>query len=151
MGKTKQTKRPSEVPKKTIAKVEVSYENQIPAWVFDKIDRNGKFAFSIDREDFNLHEVLDKMISYSSMTWGQMKLQTHDDGKSKHHYLDVGDLSKEARDRLTAMHMEDCSDQIYSIALQNTLRIIGLREKDRFHVLWYDPKHEVCPSKKKNT
>ena len=49
------------------------------------------------------------------------------------------------------MQLEESSDQLYSIALQNKLRIVGLRDKDRFHVLWYDPEHEVCTSQKKYT
>lgn len=151
MNRNKQTKKSSEAQKKTTAKADVSYENAIPAWAFDKIDRNGKFAFCIDRADFDLREVLEKMISYSSMTWGDMRRQTHDDRKSKHHFLDIRDLSKEALERLEAMRLEEYSEQLYSIALQNTLRIVGLRDRDRFHVLWYDPHHEVCPSTKKHT
>lgn len=150
MGRSKQTKKSRSNPEKKTVKNEVSYDEIIPAWMFDKIDRNGKFAFDIERPDFNHHEFLDKMISYGTMTWAQLEKQTHD-GKSKHHYLDADKLSKEAQDRLTAMCLEESSDQIYSIALQNRLRVVGLRDRDKFHVLWYDPEHGVCTSTKKHT
>lgn len=51
------------------------------------------YAFDVNRPDFDHKEVLGKMINYSSMTWGEVKRQTHDDGKSKHHFLAPGSLS----------------------------------------------------------
>lgn len=146
--KTKKNKSPIE--KKTVRE-EVSCEGKVPAWMFDKIDKSGKFAFDISRQDFDHRKFLDKMVSYSSMTWAELKSQTHDDGKSKHHFLSVDDLSRDAQKRIEAMHLEEDSDRLYSIALENKLRVIGLRERDRFHVLWYDPQHDVCPSEKKHT
>lgn len=44
--------------------------------------------------------------------------------------------------------MEDLTDSIFSFALMNKLRIIGIRQGDYFYVLWYDPKHEVYPVKR---
>ena len=60
-------------------------------------------------------------------------------------------MSKEAADRIRAKELDEYSDAIFSFALQNKLRVIGIREDEHFHVLWYDPEHEVCPSKKKKT
>lgn len=151
MAKQKQIKRPQGNAAKTTVKNGVSYEDITPAWMFDKIDRNGKFAFDINRNDFEHREFLEKMISYATMTWAQLRRQTHDDGKSKHHYLDADKLSKAAQERLADMHLEENSDQVYSIALKNKLRIVGLRDKDKFHVLWYDPEHDVYPPTKKHT
>lgn len=118
-------------------------------WVFDKIDLSGKFAFDLNRQDFKHKEILGKQIEYNGMTWIEAKQQTHDrTGKSKHHYLAEGTLSKEAADRLKARHLENYSDSIFSFALQNKLRVVGYRENEFFHVLWYDPGHEICPSTK---
>lgn len=40
---------------------------------------------------------------------------------------------------------------IFSFALQNRLRIVGIRENEYVHVLWRDPDNEICPSKKHHT
>lgn len=120
-------------------------------WMFDKIDRAGLYAFDVNRTDFLHKEVLGKIIDYGNMTWGEVMRQTHDDGRSKHHFLAPGSLSKEAAGRLKAKELEEFSDYIFSFALQNRIRIIGIRSDEKFHVLWYDPGHEVCPSKKKHT
>ena len=119
--------------------------------MFDKIDRSGNYAFDVNREDFDHKEVLGKMVDYSSMTWGEVKRQTHDDGKSKHHFLTPGSLSKGAVERLKAKDLEEFSDYIFSFALQNKIRIVGIRNGEKFHVLWYDPNHEICPSKMRHT
>lgn len=37
---------------------------------------------------------------------------------------------------------------IYSFAFNNILRIIGIRDREKFYVLWYDAYHEVYPSSK---
>lgn len=128
-----------------------STDNEHPVWSFDNIDRDGKFAFDVERSDFQHKEVIRKIIDYSSMTWSEIKRQTHDDGKSKHHFIVRDKLSKEANDRFSNKRLEEDSDSIFSFALQNKLRIVGIRRGKVFHVLWYDPNHEVCPSKKKHT
>lgn len=151
MSKYKKTKTSHEKFKRATVKNEIGYENAVPVWMFDKIDRNGKFAFDLKRKDFEYCEFLDKMIAYTTMTWSRLRKQTHDDGKSKHHYLEAGKLSKDAQKRLEAMHLEENSDQIFSMALRNKLRIVGLRDRDKFHILWYDPQHEVYPSTKAHT
>ncbi len=151
MGKRKQAKKLQRESQKATIISQFSSENIVPTWMFDKIDRNGKFAFDIKRKDFDHYEFLDKMLSYATMTWSQLRKQTHDDGKSKHHYLEIDKLSKEARDRLTAMRLEENSDQIFSIALRNKLRVVGLKDNDKFHILWYDPQHDIYPSTKRHT
>lgn len=149
----KKTNRKSTAPgiKRTVQEPRKSTAGEKVIWRFDKIGRAGKFAFDVHRADFKHCEVMEKMIAYSNMTWQEIGQQTHDQGKSKHHFLSVESLSKEAVDRFEAMQLEEYSDAVFSFALQNKLRIIGLREEAHFHVLWYDPGHEVCPSRKKHT
>lgn len=64
MSKYKKTKASQEKFKRTTVKNEIGYENSVPVWMFDKIDRNGKFAFDLKRKDFEYCEFLDKMIAY---------------------------------------------------------------------------------------
>lgn len=83
------------------------------------------------------------------MSWSEIDHQTHDaKGKGKHHFLSAEGLSKQAKERIKAKRLEDQTDAIYSLALQNVIRIIGVREGATFYVVWYDPKHEFYPSKK---
>lgn len=135
--------------KKETVQTSQSSSNSKVIWVFDQIDRAGKFAFDTSRKKFNHKVVLDKMISYSGMTWSEVLSQTHDDGKSKNHLLDYEKLSREAKERIDTLKLNDDNDRIFSFALLNKLRIIGLRDKEKFFVKWYDPWHEFYPSTKK--
>lgn len=119
-----------------------------PVFCFDMIDRDGMFAFDILRDDFNHKLVLEKMIEYGSMTWSQILHQTHDRGKSKNHILDERSIGKEGWERIHKLKMDEYTNQIFSFALQNLTRVIGIRIRDEFHVVWYDSKHLFCPSHK---
>ena len=147
--KPKVTKVAAQNLNKETVQIFYSSDNMKSVWVFDKLDKNGLFAFDLRREDFNHKEFLEKMISYSNMTWREILAQTHDMNKSKHHRLEYESLSAEAQERIRVLELEQDTDRIYSFALQNRLRIIGLRENEKFHVIWYDPDHRFCPSKRK--
>ena len=135
---------------KKIIRDKHSTDNEKIVWMFDMIDRNGKFAFDVCRDDFNHQCVLSKLIDYGNMSWSEIKKQTHDkDNKSKHHFLDIEKLSDEAGKRISALKYDDKTDAIFSLAFTNTLRIIGIREEEKFHIVWYDPFHEFCPSHKR--
>lgn len=137
--------------KHTVKQEGYSTDHKKIIWRFDKIDRSSRFAFDLEREDFDHKEFINKLLSYSTMTWAEAKRQTHDDGRSKNQLLSIESLSKEAVDRFKARKLEDYSDSIFSFSLNNVWRIVGIREDEFFDVLWHDPNHEVCPSKLKHT
>lgn len=147
--KKKQTVKKNSNGKKTTQKISTSNDNQRIIWMFTRIDNDGPFKFSVQRDDFNPTLILDKIINYSSMTWQQILRQTHDKGKSKNHNLDYKGLSAEAKERIKAKQLDDYTECLYSIALNNLIRVVGIREEEKFYVLWYDPKHEVYPSRKR--
>ena len=145
--KEKKTKKSTAPSTKETVLLKKSTDSQTPIWVFDQLDKDGLFRFDLNRSDFNHKEFLDKMISYSNISWIEIKKQTHDQkNKSKHHFLDYDSLSAEAKDRIKRLNLEEDTDRIFSFALQNKLRIIGLRDDEFFHVIWYDPEHNFCPS-----
>ena len=134
---------------KVVSNEKYSTDGRKVQWCFDYLDKGGKFAFNLSREDFDHYEVLEKIIAYSNMTWSEVKRQTHDDGKSKHHFLDLSKISREAVDRISAKRFDGIyDDAIFSFAFQNKLRIIGVRDNEKFHGVWFDPQHEFCPSGK---
>ena len=122
-----------------------------PIWSFDNIDTNGDFAFDLTRDDLNTDFILGKLISYSSMTWQEILRQTHDNGKSKNHELNLDRLSQKAVERIKKKHLNIDVDSLFSFALDNIKRLIGIRKDATFQVIWYDANHEFCPSPKKHT
>lgn len=134
--------------KQVAAGTRYSSDGMTVAWCFDRIDRNGKFAFDVSSSNFDHKEIIDKLISYGSMTWVDLKKQTHDNKKSKHHFLSPDKVSPEALSRIKSLLLEEEVDSVFSFAFQNLLRIVGVRKDEKFYIMWYDPKHEFCPSRK---
>ena len=58
----KNTKRKNIAPgiKRTVQEPQKSTVNQKVIWRFDMIDRVGKFAFNLHRDDFRHYEVMEK-------------------------------------------------------------------------------------------
>lgn len=123
-----------------------STENEFVSWCFDRIDRNGDFAFDIQRDDFDSKFILGKMIAISNMTWRELKRATHDNAKGKNHEIDADNFSAKAKRRFRELQLDEEADALFSIAISNKIRIFGTRRNAEFHPIWYDPNHEVCPS-----
>ena len=134
--------------KQTISSKSASTDNSVIVWSFERIDRNGEFAFDTNRQDFDVKDFLSKLLEFSTMTW--QELFPKDDKKSRHHPLSPESFSKQAIERINFMKLEDETDSIYSLALNGQTRLIGIRKGAIFQVIWYDANHKFAPSKLKH-
>jgi hypothetical protein len=66
-------------------------------------------------------------------------------GNQKNHCVDVKDIIQPAQARLSELNMDD-HEQIYSLRLDGTQRIWGIRQQNYFRLLWFDFGHDLCPS-----
>jgi hypothetical protein len=135
--------------RKTAAREQASTENCKQIWIFDSVDRDGDFRFTVDHIGNKCKDVLDKVIHYSALTWAEIKKETHGSkGKSKHHFLTRGGLdrlSEEARERIERLKLEEDVDNIFSMRFDGKTRVIGLRKDQHFVVKWFDPEHKFYP------
>lgn len=145
---------PKPINERRAAKNKLILENKnksndatIIVWSFARVDRNGEFAFDINRDDFDVGEFLEKLMEFSTMKW--FELFPRDERKSRHHPLSKDSLSKKAEERIKFMHLENDSDSIYSLALGGKKRLIGIRDGAVFQIIWYDANHEFVPGNKK--
>jgi hypothetical protein len=126
------------------ANVKFSDDTQKISWRFSRVDRDGSWKCSLSSlSEDKVKDVVRKFKEFDSMTWAELK------GKD-HHNIPVTNISKDARKRLVEIKRDDI-DTLFSIRLCGVERIIGVREGDVFNILWWDPFHLVCPSKKKHT
>ncbi|MFH8756601.1 hypothetical protein [Streptomyces atroolivaceus] len=114
-------------------------------WRFTHVDHDGRWGF--DRMDSaTLREVLTKLRDCESMTLNELRRE-RDFFKE---YDVPGGLCKEAVARLTALGFDDAL-KIQRLRFTGTQRLYGFLTGNIFHVLWWDPFHEVYPSKLKHT
>ena len=84
------------------------------------------------------------------------QLRDYDDGRSLQwgypgKDYDIEDIPiQDARDRLDAIGLADMT-KISVFRLSGVLRLYGFRRENVFHVVWWDPPHQIWPSVKKHT
>ena len=111
-------------------------------WRFSIMDTGGPFPFA-GLKAKTWRRILEKMRQWDSMTWAEL---TGDDN----HAIPIDRLSPEAQNRLIEIGQDDI-DEIFSLRMTGRERLIGIRDRHVFRLLWWDPEHRVCPSQKKHT
>lgn len=108
-------------------------------WSFSIFDMKGPFGWSVCSVQILEKVLKPRLSSFETMTWGEIERN----GQS--HAIQRDRLSKEAQNRLVEIKREDI-DEIFSLRIDGRKRVIGVRDKDIFMFLWWDPHHKVCPS-----
>jgi len=115
-----------------------------PVWRFSHMDWDGPWCPS-KCKDSGIREVLARLANFESMSWQQIHSGTGS------HVVDVTGIIKEARDRIIHLKKEEWADNLCSLRMCGKERLWGFLRSGIFHLLWWDPEHQVFPSKKKNT
>jgi hypothetical protein len=114
-------------------------------WRFRHADQDGRWCFHDAADD--LRSVLTQLASFESMKVGEVFPGGGYPGKE----YDVESIpSAEALERLYAIGLADMT-KISVIRLGGQPRLYGFRQGNVFHVVWWDPEHEIWPSKLKHT
>ena len=151
----------------TVVNVEGSFFSKSPSWRFSRADLD-HYKWSIldshedvvqDPNDPNealiLHQfsksidcnLLDSLKARESTTWGD--LLTQNGGRKRgtnSHNIPMNDLIKEARQRATEIGLVE--DGLLSLRLDGTHRVFGVMDAGVLNIIWFDRKHEICPSNK---
>lgn len=114
-------------------------------WRFTYVDHDGAWGF--DRmAPAMLCEMLRKLAYYESMTLNELRITR----RLFKEYDLPGGLSKQALARLADLGYDDMT-KIQRLEFTGKQRLYGFLDGNVFHVLWWDPEHEVYPSKLRNT
>jgi len=135
--KAKLQPQPSKTPKK--AGFDENPLRLRPAWRTGSMEMVDPFGWHV-LDATTLTEIREKLKNFESMFLGDLY-----GPKKKSHMVDVNQLSKDARDRLAALRLDDV-EQLLSLRLTGAKRIWGILEHNVVTLLWWDPKHLVCPS-----
>lgn len=137
---------PKAVKSPKILKSPDSLANKLFKWRVGWADLDGYWGWNKITHEQLFRDVITKLHNFESMTWHEIFVKT----KKQHHPVEVSKLLKKAQKRLLDLEKDDWSE-LYSIKIGGTLRIWGMKDGQYFQVLWWDPKHEICPSKLKHT
>ena len=139
---------PSVASPPTTAKVPsavfVPWQDENPSWRIAKLQLVNPYGWH-DVTGPKLLDIRQKLANYESMTWKQI-LKDHE----YNHHVDVNRINSNARKRLSQIGF-DSVDQLLRLRLTGTERVWGYRIGPVFHIIWWDPNHEICPSKLRHT
>ena len=113
---------------------------------YQAIDHNGPWGFDKMTGE-ELCGLMKTLASFETMTMGEAFPGSGHPGKD----YNIEDIpTQEARDRLDAIGLADMT-KISVFRLSGVLRLYGFRRENVFHVVWWDPPHQIWPSVKKHT
>jgi len=150
MAKNKQPKQAKVIPPppkqpQRIAIDPDSYYQKRPAWRISRMEFCDPFGWHI-LDAKSIDAIREKLANFETMTWKEILL----DAKKQNHTVSVGDLIKEAQDRLLEIFSEQL-DELTCLHLTGKERVWGKIDEGVMELLWWDPEHQVCPSYKKHT
>lgn len=115
-------------------------KNERIAWHIRIMDMQGDWGWGEIDKSTLLNEIHLKMSNFETMTWDEIL-------NKNNHEISVSKISRNARKRLVEIQQEDI-DQLVSLRLAGSLRVWGIRDRNIFRILWWDPEHTVYPIKK---
>jgi len=118
-----------------------SLDKQTIAWHFHALDREHKDWGWDKLKAHQWKDILRHLISFEGMTWAALKQQAGGRRRgTNHHSLDVVGFNKTAQDRLKHLKLDDY-ESLFSLRINNTLRLYGIRDGRVLRLLWHDPFH----------
>ena len=114
-----------------------------PVWRLSSMDLEGPFGWG-NLTESKLRDIRSKLAGFESNTWHEILVR---DSHRSHTVL-VERLSPKAKKRLREIDMDDI-DALVSLRLSGPERVWGIRTAGIFDLLWWDPQHLVCPSKRR--
>lgn len=120
--------------------------NEPICYRFAMVDTGGPWGFDkLDGPAFV--EIADTLKSFETMTMNELFSGEHGQVYS---LADLRRVNPEAYRRIVRLGREDF-EEVGRLRLGGKKRLHGYRRRNVFYLLWWDPRHEVFPSRKKHT
>ena len=111
------------------------------------MDRFAAIGGWIHLDPNDLDALLPRLRQWETMTWAEILAEG---GRKRNHLIDVSRCIPEAQQRLRDSGLDD-QEQLLSLSVNSVARLIGVLDRATFRILWWDPKHQICPSHQKYT
>lgn len=127
-----------------------AYKTKTPVWQIGRIDHDEKWGWKCIGQKRWEAIILPHLADRETMTWAEIEMQGGRKKKgTNNHSIPCNNLCPEAQRRLEELITEDI-DELFSLSVNNKIRIWGIRRERVLQILWFDFEHEVCPSSKKS-
>lgn len=130
---------------RTAAMATPSGQDSTITWRFSEHDDDGEWSLAQITPE-HLAGLIGKLRSFETMTVGELFRPGSEHGKR----YAVESTPGHVQVRLTAIGRAD-ETEIVRLRCTGRQRLYGFLRGGIFHILWWDPRHEVWPSVKKHT
>jgi hypothetical protein len=120
-----------------------SYLKQRPAWHFWRFDWEGSWGVVACRTANWRNHIEQHLAAFERMTWGGILEASG--GKREGHGNNSHPIPRDHFTRTAQRRLEDkqiYADDLFSLRLQQTIRIYGVRNGYYLEIVWFDPYHE---------
>lgn len=141
-GRIKQTAKAHEPhpSKRTHIVAPANHERDNPAWRTGRMDWDGPWSWSKCKAG-EWESLCHLLHDFESMTWDDL----HARSKPKAKEFSKTHLCSDAQKRLQQIGQDDL-DTLCELRLGGAVRVWGIRDRNTFIALWWDPRHTVCPT-----
>jgi hypothetical protein len=122
-----------------------AYLRLYPAWRISRLHFHDPYGWHV-LDEASISRIRERLSHLESMTWSEILVKA----EKYNHLVEVTQLCSAARTYLTERSIEDI-DEVLSLRLTGRERIWGILDRGVVDLLWWDPNHEICPSRLKNT
>jgi hypothetical protein len=148
-GTTPRGSSPPRATKVTKAEQPGSTQQDKPLFSFERTLRGGDERWRYPPSAEDAVELLLFLAEMAQLTWAEIeRAQTggHGNRHRKHHDQELESLCPEAREDLLKAKLDVIfGETIFRFRLSGEKRLWGFRVGRTFHVVMWDPGHEVCP------
>jgi hypothetical protein len=120
-----------------------------PVWKFSAMARDGG-SWCWDGHPGETWELVTEFLStLEGQTWGEL---SHSGKHTTATGIPVESLPKASQARMMEhVNLRDIPETLWELHMGGLPRVWGRRRQEVFEMMWWDPDHEVCPSKKRRT
>lgn len=132
----KETRNPKEVE---------NYLHQTIGWGFKYVDLDSQWGLNSILKNWK-NEIFPKIKNFETMMWKEILNAAGAKSKGRgnnNHDIDFDKLSEEAQKRFRKIN-NYTPDSLFSLRLDNTGRLFGIRDGRILNLVWYDKDHEIC-------
>ena len=117
------------------------HDTETVVWRFSVLDEDGDWGWRSVAGKHWWKTIFPKMQGFETMTWAElMRASGGRKRGNNHHSVQVAKLTKQAKQRLDQILQEDTTE-LFSLRLDSTTRIYGIRDGRALKLLWFDPFH----------
>jgi len=123
------------------------YKSMFVEVYLESKDILGKWSWGLERNqlDVDYDSIIEPYLKHPKSTkWGTLENERYGKkSKTKHHHIPVTALSEEIQLRWQEIKLD--YSEVFTFRISGKQRIFGYRIKNKYFIVWWDPKHELIP------